>query len=254
MFKMGGVIASIRVSNVIKRALSMASGKYISLLSGDDYFCDNNYFSDAVNALDHDDTNASAYVSNYFKFWNDGSREDCISKRLNCKIYWACSYKHLSCFIFRKAVYDEGFFLNRFCDDTGLEYSCALYGPYIYSDKVTFGYRQRDKSITHSSDDLELSVIELLLFQDVMEKGGLRVESIARENWHIRNVFMNRERLDAKYQKYYLESSKYSHDLLNDIRNYNNLSIFCKMKISFLIMCSQCASLAFRAIRKITSD
>ena len=49
------IIPSLRVSNVIKTALTKARGKFISLLSGDDYFCDDNKFSDAVNFLNSHD-------------------------------------------------------------------------------------------------------------------------------------------------------------------------------------------------------
>ena len=42
------VIASLRVSAVITRALEMAAGEYCIILSGDDYFYENSFLNDAV--------------------------------------------------------------------------------------------------------------------------------------------------------------------------------------------------------------
>lgn len=45
-------IPSIRVSNIIKRALTIATGQYICVLSGDDYFVDMKRFREHTEFLD----------------------------------------------------------------------------------------------------------------------------------------------------------------------------------------------------------
>lgn len=72
----GVVIPSLRVSNVIKKALASARGEYIQCLSGDDYFCDPDKFGREIALLD---TNRRliACVSDYKRVWEDGTEEKC---------------------------------------------------------------------------------------------------------------------------------------------------------------------------------
>ena len=96
------VIPSIRVSNVIKRACSIAKGEYITILSGDDLFVNENKFNLQVNFLDNNSKYSSCYTD-FKKFWNDGTEENCIYKGSDSRaIFWSGKYVHISCFMFRK--------------------------------------------------------------------------------------------------------------------------------------------------------
>ena len=64
------LIASLRVSAVIERALQMATGEYCVILSGDDYFYEGEFFKRGVQFLDsHSDY--VTYVGGYEKVWPD---------------------------------------------------------------------------------------------------------------------------------------------------------------------------------------
>ena len=95
------VIASVRASNVVFRALGMAQGQYVNLASGDDYFVDMEYFKKAVLFLDGH-KKYSAYATTFYCVYPDGSRE-CNDLRSRASFsFWHLQYIHCSCFVFRK--------------------------------------------------------------------------------------------------------------------------------------------------------
>ena len=168
------VIASVRASNVVFRALGMAQGQYVNLASGDDYFVDMDYFKKAVLFLDGH-KKYSAYATTFYCVYPDGSRE-CNDLRSRASFsFWHLQYIHCSCFVFRKLP--KNVLLKSFIDDCGLQYSIALNGKIKYVNEHSFAYRQREKSIMHSNDREELDLVEMLLFQDVLNK---KVPSIFR--------------------------------------------------------------------------
>ena len=212
------IIPSIRVSNVIKTALGRAKGKYIVLLSGDDYFCDDEKFSDAVAFLDRHDKH-SAFISGFKLLFPDG-RSYSIYSFYPRNLWWSRVYVHISCFVFRKSVFDEGFFLKRLCDDTGLAYSTACAGRWKQSEKITFVYRQRDNSIYHKSDKIELEISELMLFQDCLNAGRLRLSTYSRFFLPLNDLYQNREKLNnEKYTKYIENCKQYDNNIIEAIIN-----------------------------------
>ena len=80
------VIPSIRVSNVIKRGLSEATGDYCVILSADDLFCDNTKFIKAIEFLDSNPDYFS-FVSG-FRFVGESDKE-CIPFVPSSKLFWA---------------------------------------------------------------------------------------------------------------------------------------------------------------------
>jgi len=217
------VIASLRVSDVIQRALTMASGEYCVILSGDDYFYQGNFFQRAVSFLERNPDYVT-YVGGYEKVWEDRPpAADFI--RYPRKLYWARKYVHLSTFVFRKSVFDGGMFLQRFCDDTGLRYSLAFSGKWKCESQVMFAYRQRGGSIMHTADRLQNYVVELMIFQDVLCKGYLLRQSLSKYGRALRYVFAHRQELgNEKYQKFLLNCQKYDFNILQYLCDYDGLS------------------------------
>lgn len=252
--KSGEQIASIRVSNVIKQGLLIAQGEYIIVLSGDDYFNDNSSFEKQIQVLDMpSNKQCSACVTNYRKFWNNGDEQIFPNKKAGSILYWSGLYIHISCLMFRKEVFDKGLFLNRLCDDTGLEYSTLLYGKWVWLDIVAFSYRQRDKSIMHEADKMELALIELLLLQDVRLKNKYQYATMSRFSRPLNCVFDNRKKLlDEKYAKYIKEISHCADGLVEKLIRFEELRLKEKIKVIRYIKNSELLAFIFKIFRKLS--
>lgn len=247
---LGGVIPSLRVSNVIKRGLSVAQGEYIIVLSGDDFFHDKFSFEKQVGFLDNN-TKYTACVTAFRKVCDSGKEVICRLRRLNTVLYWSGDYIHISCFMFRREVYDQGRLLKRFCDDTGLAYSIAQSGKWVYINDVAFSYRQREKSIMHKSDELELMLCELLLFQDVCMKKGYSLSSLSRFSRPLNYVFDNKERLgEEQYKKYLQEGKQFKFDHIALILEFSNASCRWQLLIKVCIRFTKLLGFLFRIFRK----
>ena len=241
------IIPSFRVSDVITRSLDMASGEYCVVLSGDDYFYETEFFRNAIAFLDRNPGYVT-YVGGYEKVWEDRPPvADYITYPQ--KIYWARKYVHLSTFVFRKSVYDNGAFLQRFCDDTGLQYSLAFSGRWKCDKTIMFAYRQRSGSIMHTANPLQNYVIEVMIFQDVLCKGFLYCQSLAKYGKSLRYVFKHREELkEEKYQKYLLSCQKYGNNILDKIYKYDIFSRSEKANIRILLLNSYVLEIYYKII------
>ena len=229
------VIASIRVSNCVRRALKMARGDYCLCLSGDDYLYINTFLQNAISFLDMN-SEYSAYVGGYEMVWPNGSSLSCWSQ-YPPTLYWGGKYIHISSFVFRRFVFDSGAFLQRFCDDTGLSYSLAISGKWKYDKELVFAYRQRGDSIMHTLDRLELSVGELMLYQDVLCKGYLCWQSLSRFSKPLLYVFIHRNCLNnEKYCKYFNNCMLYDNNVLFYLYSYDKKSVIGKLKILIWIV------------------
>jgi len=233
----GKVVPSFRVSNNIKKALSMARGRYCQLLSGDDFFYPGSFSQDAVAFLDeHPDY--SSYVGRYAMYWNDQS--GFVNKHFVFKpLCWFNAYVHISAFVFRKSIFDQGKFLDRFCDDTGLYYTLAIAGKWHQTDDLVMGYRQRDGSIMHTADRLELNILELMLLQDVCRDKKLYFQSLSRFKGPLIYAFKNRAKLsEPRYTKYLDSCAQYPNDILADYLHYDELRALEKCKIWARMICA----------------
>lgn len=222
--KKENVIASIRASNVVFRALKMAKGKYMNLVSGDDYFIDMDYFKRAVNFLESNKS-YSAYLTTFYSVYPDGTKERNDLRTDERFSFWYQQYIHCSCFVFRKIP--QNALLKLFSDDCGLQYSIALNGKLKYTNEYTFAYRQREKSIMHSHDREGLDIVEMLLFQDILNKKLPSLKSLYSflklyilSFRHFRGPFLNlyekKGQLDGqKYKKYTDFSQNYKNDVIH---------------------------------------
>ena len=253
----GKIISPIRVSNGIKRALAIAKGRYCQMISGDDFLYPGSFSRDAVAFLDeHPDH--SAYVGGFSLYYPDrpGAVYWAHYPKFMC---WAGDYVHISAFVYRKELFDKGCFLPRFCDDTGLYYTLALSGKWKYARDVVIGYRQRGGSIMHKSDELELSIMELMLMQDLHRDGKLYLQSLSRFSKPLRYVFRNRQNLtQPKYEKYLENCAQYPNDILGEILNYDRLPLLKKCKVLLRVFLSvimkgvfKCVMLGIRVCRKL---
>ena len=219
----GGVIGAIRASNVIKAGLAMTKGKYINVLSADDFFCDNQKFLKSIDLLEKDkESKYAAVVSQYKKVWDDRNEEIVLNFPMPFKLFWSKGYIHVSCFVFRSDVHKKRLLLSRFCDDIGLIFSIGLLGEFLYIDDVMFAYRQRSGSIMHASDKLELCILEILVLQDIFNTRKELSTSLSRMRKHLILLYKNRSSLsNDKYLKYRISAQTYDYNILNDIKKCN---------------------------------
>lgn len=244
------LIASLRVSAVIERALKMATGKYCVILSGDDYFLEGDFFKKAIAFLD-DNPQYVTYVGGYRKVWPDQPPVQFYSEYAP-KLYWAGKYIHLTSFVFRKEIFDQGAFLQRFCDDAGLVYSLAFSGKWKYDQCMVFDYRQRSSSIMHTVDQLEFRIVELMILQDILCKGYLVNQSLAHFSKSLWYVFKHRDEIaNVKYQKYVKNCEQYDHNVIQQLYEYDDYTIPKKIGIYTRLIYAKAMSFAYRIVFKI---
>ena len=222
----GPVIPSFRCSNVIRRGIEEARGEYIQILSGDDRFLQRDKISKAVAFLDQNEEYSCCYTDYRF-FWDDGTEKPpkkTKKDQFSRPVLWSFEYRHISCYLFRKSV--KHYLLDRFCDDTGLFFSCFLAGKAMHFQDPAFGYRQRDTGIMRTSDRVDLDLLEMLLFQDVQETGKLRRSSLAKFCVPTLRVWKYREKLkEPKYDKYFLAAQQKEGDNITCLRDWEDTSV-----------------------------
>lgn len=203
------VIGAIRCSNVIKKGVEIAKGEYLLLLSADDYYVDKNFVNDAIKYMDdnnkyvaliHDGYNLNKNKKNeYFDYPN--------------KLFWSREYIHISNFFIRRTTELKNNLLDYFCDDTGMLYSILSTGEVKYTNKKVHEYRVNENGIMKSSDFNELMFMELMLYQDILNKNDkkLRISSFRRFYTVFINLYHDKDKLnDEKYKKYrdYFDKTK----------------------------------------------
>lgn len=243
------VIPSLRVTNVLKSGFSMAKGEFITVLSGDDLILDHSKFEMQVEFLEHH----PQYVSCYTDFKKFGkNQKDIVFENdflFGRAVFWAGKYVHISCFVFRKIV--TSYLLDRFADDTGLMFSILKAGKSKHIKGICFGYRQRDASIMHEADELELSILELMLYQDIMNAGGYKFSSLSRFMMPLNYVYRHRTELsNDKYKKYLMNCKALPNNILGDILEYGKLSEKRKTVLRLRNIISKISRFVFRVVMK----
>ncbi len=234
----GVEIPSIRVSNNIKHGIGMAGGKYIVCISGDDFFS-KEAFKKQIHVLESDvQEKYSACVSRYRISYDDGRYEYPYNIDAYPSFYWGgVLYRHLSCFMFRKKVFDDGYFLEHFCDDTGLHFSMAMAGKWYFLKDVTFDYRQRSGSIMHSQDKMEQDIADAIMLQDTLDKGKLRQATLSRFEPTLLRLFKNRKKIvDKKYQRYLRFVENKPDCILSRVIDYDTGTVTDKMLFRLFLL------------------
>ena len=246
------VIASIRASNIIKKAIHVAQGDYISFLAGDDYYIDNFFFSEHIKMLEsYKNRDCSGCMCDYQKYWNDKHIEiiHCPhnnESKLKASVFWGGHmYVHLSTFVFRNVFKSTNFYPDdmNFIDDIGMEFLMGQYGDFCYLPIVMFCYRQREGSIMDKNDPNDNLLCSMLLYTDIRRNhlNKHRISSYSRIAGSVKKLLKERQTLVAdKYEKYFNISqfNSYSFNRLVLRGNAKLIDIFiCWLKVVFLYFC-----------------
>jgi len=244
------VIPSIRVSNLIKRAYAQARGDYLAILSGDDLILEADKFAKQVGFLENNPDYVACY-SDFKLFWPDGQEKEIVMhSSISSSTFWGMWYMHLSCWIFRKSVLK--YMLDRFCDDIGLIFSILKAGKAKHIPGISFGYRQRDKSIMHASDPMELKLLELCVYQDTLNETGFKLAGYCRFWGAVKWVWEHRNQLsEQKYAKYRRSCAQYPNDIIEKIAKYDQAAPCERRKMWLYVKCGWILLYAFRAWAKV---
>lgn len=218
-----GVIPSVRVSNVLKRAFSMVRGKYILCLSGDDYIINKKRLKHQASFLDKNPRYVAISCKMLYKNGESYRGHD-VKYPSSVLMFRSYGYQHVSTYMFRKEIVNSKYFLPCFFDDTGMSFSLLLSGKVRFEKIPMFVYRQRDDSIMHSSKKFEHDITELLLTQQLLGLKKKRIAFVAGVYSYWDRVFIERRELKKKkYRKYLLEAQKYPYNILSLAADYNSL-------------------------------
>ena len=248
----GVFIPSVRASNIIKKAMRISKGKYICVLSADDFYLAKDQFSNAISFLERDKKNIySASFTDYARVYSDGRIEEYVLKTPSIRpLLIAKMYVHISGFVFRRQVIN--FLFDRWCSDVGLFYSICSCGRIKHIYDIGFGYFQRADSITHKENFLDFCILQILFLQDVFNKGKYLIPSLSRHYIELVTVFTNREQLkNEEYTRILINSQKYNHDFINAILKYNDSSLIKKIKILGILVTAWVSSKFFALYREI---
>lgn len=241
------VIPSVRASNVLKRAFSMSRGEYLCIFSADDMLGETTRLSRQVAFLDENDKYAGCYTD-WCEFWDDGRMEKKSLPTSICRpVFWGGAYVHIACFMFRRSVLDH--LLDRMSDDTGLTFSIISTGPIKRIPGMGFMYRQRAGSIMHEVDRLELSMLSMMVYQDVLNHGGYRISSFSRYDGYLRYAFLHRSELgNARYKKYLDSCATLPHNIAGDLATASTLGV---AKFAVWVCASHALNVSLRVVRRV---
>ena len=223
----------------------------MNILSGDDIFCDKYKLSDSVDLLSNKKNGVA--VCAYNNLYSNGETENSVMRKLPFVYHWSYEYIHISCFLFRKNIVMNNL-LERFCDDVGMIFTLGVYSEddFVYTDKVMFSYRQRENSIMYNSDKVELSIIEILMLQDIMNDKKFNLIYTSRFFKPLSYLLKNRCELNKeKYKKYFNSARINENDILFKIKEFNKISMCNKFQIIKFIAISYCSKLIMKRIAKM---
>lgn len=212
----GPRVPSMRVSRMIREALKEANGRYVSVLSGDDYYIDESALSLQVEFLEREENSYFSICATSFMKVYDADRAPLTvelfphSASFDVKDYWAAGkYVHVSACVFRSpsllSRLAEFYDLN-FIDDAGFLFMAGKFGKACYIPRQTFAYRQHDGSIMDDSSNAELELIELLLMAEVLKLSRGSICAFAHHPYIYLNRVLNGEAFPDELIEKYVQS------------------------------------------------
>lgn len=215
-----------RHSRLIFRLIDEARGEYLSILDGDDYFCDVNHFQHKIDILDMDvNKDCVACYGNMYRRTNDKMELYTGVPYTKGKYQWQkdMAYTHLATAVIRKwALKDvpRDIFYEQFVDWEVTTW-LAHKGLFYYDPAPCFVYRILSNSIFHghSTDILALRQV-IICDSNYQAYGGKRINSyMPRRNNVIRLYDKKSLPEDIDYEMWNAFTVKYhakvAHMLLN---------------------------------------
>lgn len=195
----------VRASNNRFNMLSHARGKYITILDGDDYYCDNNKLQKQVDILErYPECVACCHTMKYV--WDDGSKPEkplgLISTNsyiIKNYDYWAGVWLPAEAFLFRNIYKDYTKKINpNFFDDNLITAYYIKEGDIVYIPDCMAVYRQVEDSSWNSRDEIKKLYVNVVGYQEakrILHNMGracfYRYQSVIRLLFDNRNKNLN---------------------------------------------------------------
>ena len=225
-----------RHSRLIFRLLDESRGEYLSILDGDDYFCDRNHFQHKIEFLDRNENqDCIAYYGNMYKLV-DGKLElyTCVPYAIG-KYQWQKDmiYIHLAAGVFRKSALENvprNIYYEEFADwliTTWLAHQGLIY----YDPEPCFDYRVLPDSIWHKAST-ELNALRQVILCDLNYQafGGKQVDAYkSRRNCVV--ILYEKKNLpeDIDYEMWNGFTIKYHANVAHMLLNRNSLKLLEKI-------------------------
>lgn len=240
----------IRTSNARRKGFSLSVGKYIVFLDSDDLITSHK-LSVQYNFLERNPKYVACY-SDYMKFWPNGKKELVLQNfhKLPNFIFWNDVYIPYSCFMFRREVEKNLFLL--FVDDDTIVLSIIETGKIYHLSEITFMYRMRENSISHSWREDEMYAGHLLTCQAIRNGEGKFRRIIGRYYLAFISLFNNRLRLrNADFDSFFTYCKKYRYDYLSMIMDFDSTSNARKRRTKILLFQAKVIPRFYHLIRKV---
>lgn len=163
----------VRASNNRFNMLKKARGKYVTILDGDDYYCDENKLQKQVDILEkYPDCSCCCHSMKYV--WDDGSKPDeplgYISEKksiISNRNYWACVWLPAEAFLFRNYFIHNSDEINKdFFDDNLITAYFIKKGSIFYIPDCMTVYRQVGDSSWNKRNELEKAYVNTIMYQE----------------------------------------------------------------------------------------
>lgn len=214
--------------------LDNASGDYFCILDGDDWYCDKEWITSALNVMENDKS-VSVCAFN-FQFVTDGICEENKLSLSEGKIpacaYLPCKYTHAGACLLRLVYKREqisDFKQTGYFDDNNIVISNLNNGDLYYINKVIYSYRQTGKSIWTSISEYEQNVINAIDYDINLKYGSKYPEEIKQRHFNgLYFIWKNRNKIYSelgkeKFDKYVSMSKNIENSLFYKIINFDTL-------------------------------
>lgn len=235
--------------------LDNASGDYFCILDGDDWYCNKDWISSALNVMEND-KNVSVCAFN-FQFVTDGiCKENKLSLsegKIPACVYLSCKYTPAGACLLRLVYKKEQipyFKQIGYFDDNNIMISNLNYGDLYFINKTIYSYRQTGKSIWTSISEYEQNVINAIDYDINLKYGSKYPEEIKQRHFNgLYFIWKNRNKIYSelgkeKFDKYVSMSKNIENSLFyktmtfealsepeqNEIKNFFHIPLIQKIK------------------------
>lgn len=215
--------------------LDNASGDYFCILDGDDWYCNKDWISSALNVMENDE-NVSVCAFN-FQFVTD---EICKENKLSLSegkipacVYLPCKYTPAGACLLRLVYKKEQipyFKQIGYFDDNNIMISNLNYGDLYFINKTIYSYRQTGKSIWTSISEYEQNVINAIDYDINLKYGSKYPEEIKQRHFNgLYFIWKNRNKIYSelgkeKFDKYISMSKNIENSLFYKTMTFEALS------------------------------
>ena len=231
-----------RHSRLIFRLIDEAKGEYISILDGDDYFCDVNHFQKKIELLEMDENkDCVACYGNMYKLIDGKLESYTYIPYAKGKYQWQKDmiYTHLATAVIRKKELDDvprDIFYEQFVDwevTTWLTHK----GLFYYDPAPCFVYRVLQNSIFHGHSEDLLSLRQVIICDSNYQAyGGKRIDSYKARKNNVLTLY-NKKSLaeDIDYDMWNAFAIKYHAKVAHMLLNRNSLEPKEKIWLSVFV-------------------